>query len=104
MYKIVEDLKALVEKFDSLELTVREAQSHILRNISKFSMEKLECMAMDGLIQYQDIPENLRSPYVNGWISHYANPSARTMTLGGALNSNDSREAKFHQPRQRERF
>jgi hypothetical protein len=57
-------LEDFLEYVEELETKLREARHHIKKNIGLFSPEELECMAMDGLIEYKDIPFDKRTEYV----------------------------------------
>jgi hypothetical protein len=57
-------LKDLLEYVEELEMKVRAARYHIKKNIGLFSPEELECMAMDGLIEYKDVPFDKRTEFV----------------------------------------
>jgi hypothetical protein len=57
-------LKDFLEYVEELEFKLREARLHIKSNIGLFSPEELECMAMDGIIEYEDIPPGKRTEFV----------------------------------------
>jgi hypothetical protein len=59
-----ETVKRIFEEFEQARWKLRSAVAHIRNNVSKFSGEELECMAMDGIIAYEDIPEGLRTEFV----------------------------------------
>jgi hypothetical protein len=60
----LEQVRMLIEYVDHLEVKIELAKAHIKRNINLFSPDELECMAIDGLIDYQDIPEDKRTEFV----------------------------------------
>jgi hypothetical protein len=64
--KQLEDFLIYVE---AIEDKLAYARHHIKKNINLFSPEELECMAMDGVIDYEDIPENKRTEHVSRQIS-----------------------------------
>jgi hypothetical protein len=61
----LEQIRMLIDYIERLEIKLKLAEAHIKRNINLFSADELECMALDGLIKYQDIPENKRTEFVN---------------------------------------
>jgi len=63
MSEFKDRLKRFLDYVEDLELKVKEAQYHIRRHLRAFPPEELECMALDGLIDWTEIPEDLRTPY-----------------------------------------
>jgi hypothetical protein len=62
-------LKDIIRTVEELELAYNEARAHILRHLRDFSPEELECMAMDGIINYDEIPEDKRTDFVKSMLS-----------------------------------
>lgn len=62
--KAKENIQDLISRCDRLETQVQEAQYHIANHIDMFPAKELECMAMDGLIHYDTIPEGKRTEWV----------------------------------------
>jgi hypothetical protein len=69
MSEFKKQLEDFLEYVKNLEYKLEWARQHIKKNINLFSPEDLECMAMDGVIDYEDIPENKRTEHVSRQIS-----------------------------------
>lgn len=67
---MVESLSELVKYVKSLEDTLRYARAHIVGNIFKFAPKDLHCMALDGIIEYGDIPDELSDDFVKMMKKH----------------------------------
>jgi len=57
MEKFISDINDLINAFNC-------SRSHILSNMELFSPKELQCMAMDGIIDYSEIPTELRTEHV----------------------------------------
>jgi hypothetical protein len=49
---------------------IRYARVHILNRVDIFTSKELECMAMDGIIKHEDIPENKRTKHSQYMVNH----------------------------------
>lgn len=58
-----EALKALIDNYEELERRWAWVKSHILQHVSDFTAEELQCLAMDGAIEYSQIPESKRTEH-----------------------------------------
>jgi hypothetical protein len=58
------ELEDFLSYVDDLEFLLEEAVSHIKRHLDAYSPEELEEMAFEGLIDYEDIPEDKRTEWV----------------------------------------
>jgi len=67
--EFINQIKNLVKYVEELERKLREAEYHIKRNITLFSSEELECMVIDGLIDYNTIPVDKRTEFVTKLIN-----------------------------------
>jgi hypothetical protein len=65
--KLIDELKNLIDSYEELERKLDFARFHIKRKIRCFSPEELECMWLDGILEPEDIPEDLRTDYVKKW-------------------------------------
>ena len=63
MSRVVRDLRKLLDYIEELEWKVNAAKYHIKRHIHDFPPAELECLAMDGLIDWTEIPEEKRTEY-----------------------------------------
>ena len=70
MNKLIEQLKALIGSYEDLNRTLEYARYHIKNHLRDFPPKELECMAMDGIIEHKDIPEDLRTEHSKRMAEH----------------------------------
>ena len=61
---LITQMRELVNEYDDLKTMVAQAKSHLRAHIADFDCKELECLAMDRLIDYKDIPESKRTDFV----------------------------------------
>jgi hypothetical protein len=62
--ELLRQIKELIEYIENLEETLDRAKAHIKANIMAFTPQELECMALDGIISFHEIPKDKRTDYV----------------------------------------
>ena len=62
--EFIEGMSKFLEDYKTLKDKLSYAQNHIIEQIDSFTPKQLECMAMDGIITYCQIPENKRTEFV----------------------------------------
>ena len=64
MNELLRQFKELIDYIENLEKTLDYARTHIRANIRAFTPQELECMALDGIISFHEIPNDKRTDYV----------------------------------------
>ena len=59
-----EHLERLVQWNDNLNDQVKQAKYHIKKHVRDFPPKELECLCMDDLIKYKDVPEDLATDFI----------------------------------------
>lgn len=64
MDDVLKNIARALERMEETENLLHNARLHIRRNLHRLPPKELECLAMDSVIEYTEIPENLRTTFV----------------------------------------
>ncbi len=70
MKEIAKQIQQLIKEYRDTENSLAQARIHILMRVDAFSPAELECMAMDGIIRYEDIPAEKQTDFVKSMKSN----------------------------------
>ena len=69
--EFIEGMSKFLEDYQALKSKLSYAQAHIIEQIDSFTPKQLECMAMDGIITFSQIPEDKRTGFVESQMKKY---------------------------------
>lgn len=61
--EMAQGLENLLDAFKTLQSRLEYARGHIKDHLGAFTPQELQCLAMDGIIAYADIPEDKRTEH-----------------------------------------
>lgn len=60
----IDELRDFVNAVQELQVELKWAKHHIKKHLDAFTPKELECMAMDGILAYAEIPADKRTDFV----------------------------------------